>query len=205
MALANYTDLLASVANWAHRSDLGAVLPDFVTMAEARISRDLRLRKQISTSSLSCIAGTCEVAIPADWLEFENLSVIDAGDTKRQLTYVPLEHIVTKYDSSFTGLPTLYTIEGDNLLLAPTPDAAYSVEAIYYARFPSIITNGTNWLLTNHPSIYLAAVLIEVFFYTQNAEQIKANITRYDDGLRQLQTQDDSATHSGSVLRVKVV
>ena len=47
MALANYADLTASVANWLNRTDLTAIIPDFVAMAESDISRDLRLRKQI--------------------------------------------------------------------------------------------------------------------------------------------------------------
>ena len=111
----------------------------------------------------------------------------------------------TKYDSSFIGLPAVYTIEGDNLLFAPTPDSAYSVSTVYYARFPSLITAGTNWLMTNHPNIYLFAVLIEAFFYTQDPEQIKAFTARYAIELKQLQDQDDRATHSGSALRVKVI
>ena len=45
MALANYADLTASVANWLNRTDLTAIIPDFVAMAESDISRDLRLRK----------------------------------------------------------------------------------------------------------------------------------------------------------------
>ena len=204
MALANYTDLQASVANWSHRSDLGALIPDFVTMAESRISRDLRLRKQITSTTLTTTGGVDSVAIPADWLEFENLS-ITAGGIQRQLVYVPIEHMDTKYDNAFIGMPAVYTIEGDNVLFAPTPDSAYDVAAVYYARFPSLITAGTNWLMANHPNIYLFAVLVEVYHYTQNPEQIQAYTARYAVELKQLQDQDDRATHSGSALRVKVI
>ena len=203
MALSNYTELIASVANWAHRSDLGALMPDFVTMAEARISRDLRLRKQITTTTLTALAGVQEVAIPTDWLEFENLSVQASPD--RQLVYVPVEHIDSRYSSVSVGIPAVYTIEGENLLLAPTPAGDYPISVIYYARFPSLITAGNNWLLTNHPNIYLFAVLAEVFHYTQNPEQIQMFTARYNEGLQQLQEQDDRATHSGSALRVKVI
>jgi hypothetical protein len=205
MALSSYTDLIASVANWAHRSDLGALMPDIVAMAEARISRDLRLRNQIISTTLIATAGARSVPIPTDWLEFENLSIITSGGSQRQLTYVPVEHMDSKYDSAYVGLPAIYTLEGDSLLLAPTPDSAYSIDAIYYARLPSIITNGTNWLLTSHPNIYLFACLAEVFLYTQNPDQIQLFSQRYSEGLQQLQVQDDRASHSGSTLRVKVI
>jgi hypothetical protein len=204
MALSTYTELIASVANWAHRSDLTALMLDFVTMAEARISRDLRLRKQITSTTLTTTGGVRSVALPADWLEFENLS-LSAGGTSRALVYVPVEHIDVKYDSAFTGMPAVYTIEGENILLAPTPDAAYNIGCMYFARFPSVITADSNWLLTNHPNIYLFSTLAEVFHYIQNPDQIQIFTARYNEGLQQLQDQDDRATHSGSSLRVKVI
>lgn len=203
MALANYADLQASIANWVHRTDLTLLIPDFVAMAESRISRDLRLRKQITSGTLNCVAGTQSVTLPTDWLEFENLSV-EASPT-RQLVYVPIEHLDAKYPTSYTGIPAVFTIEGDTVLLGPTPDSNYVLDNIYYARFPSLITNSTNWLMTNHPNIYLFATLIEAFLYTQNTEQAAVFSQRYAQGVDQLQQQDDRATHSGSALRVKVI
>ena len=75
MALATYTDLLASVAAWLNRSDLTAVIPDFVSLAEGRIARDLRLRKQVINTTLSTVAGTQSVTLPSDFLEAENLAI----------------------------------------------------------------------------------------------------------------------------------
>jgi hypothetical protein len=204
MALANYTDLIASVASWAHRTDLTAIIPDFVSLAEARISRDLRLRKQITTTSVLTTAYSDSVTLPADWLEFENVSA--AGNPEMQLTYVPVEHLDSRYPAGgVTGAPVFYTIEADNLLIGPTPDTVYTLNLIYYARFPALATNSTNWLMSNHPNIYLFACLIEAMFYTQNTEQLNLYNARYQAELNQLQTVDDRSTHSGSALRVKVI
>ena len=204
MALANYVDLQASVAAWLHRTDLTAVIPDFVTMAEARISRDLRLRKQITTSTLTTVPNTQGVTLPTDWLEMENISV--ATSIERQLTYATIEQLDSRFPSGGAmGTPVIYTIEGDQVLFGPVPDAAYTINIIYYSRLPSLITNSTNWLMTNHPNIYLFATLIEAFFYTQDAEQIARYTQRYNEGLNQLQQQDDRATHSGSALRVRTI
>lgn len=204
MALATYADLLASVASWSHRTDLTAVIPDFVSLAEARISRDLRLRKQITTSTALTTANVQSVPLPADWLEFENVSA--AGSPEMQLTYVPVEHLDSRFPSGgTTGRPVFYTIEADNLLIGPTPDTAYTLNLIYYARFPALATNSTNWLMTNHPNIYLFACLIEAMFYTQDADQLSLFNNRYQAELNQLQTVDDRSTHSGSALRVKVI
>ena len=204
MALATYADLQASIANWAHRTDLTALIPDFVTMAEARISRDLRLRKQITTTTLTTVALTQAVALPSDWLELENLSV--AITPERPLSYATIEQLDARFPSGgYTGVPALYTIEGDNILLGPIPDSAYTLNVIYYARFPSLITNSTNWLLTNHPGVYLWSTLIEAMQYAQDIPNMEVYKARYVEALLLLQQQDDAATHSGSALRVRAI
>lgn len=204
MALATYTDLLASVANWMNRTDLTTVIPDFVTIAEGRISRDLRLRKQITTTTLTGSASTRNVALPTDWLEFENVSL--DGTPETPLKYVTIEHMDAKYpEGGFSGKPFVFTIEGDNMLLGPMPDAVYIVNAIYYARFPALATSGTNWLLTNHPSIYLYSCLREAAAYTMNDERVAHWDKLYQMNVQNLQGVDDRATHSGSALRVSVV
>lgn len=204
MALASYSDLLASVAAWANKTDMGAVIPDFVTIAEGRIARDLRLRKQITTTTLTASVLTRSIALPTDWLESENVSV--DGTPESPLQYVTIEHMDAKYpEGGYSTKPFVFTIEGDNMILGPSPDSAYTINMIYYARFPALLTNGTNWLLTNHPSIYLYACLREAYMYMYNDERAAHYDALYTRNVKDLQMVDDRATHSGSALRVKRV
>ena len=85
MALANYTDLQASIASWMVRTDLAAVIPDFVAIAEARINADVRLRQGISSGSLST-AEAIAVTIGA-WAEAGHFGsgVIDASSLAANL------------------------------------------------------------------------------------------------------------------------
>ena len=46
MAVDTYTNLQAAIANFLARDDLTAQIPDFITMAEARMSRELETRSQ---------------------------------------------------------------------------------------------------------------------------------------------------------------
>lgn len=41
MALSTYAELKASVASWMERADMTAVITDCVTLAEARLNREL--------------------------------------------------------------------------------------------------------------------------------------------------------------------
>lgn len=204
MALANYSDLQASIAAWVNRTDLTAIIPDFITLAESRISRDLRLRKQITFTNLTTVSGVKTVALPSDWLEFENVSV--ATSPERQLVYVPVEHIDTKYpDGGGTATPAVFTIEGDNMVFGPIPDAAYTLNIYYYARFPALASASTNWLLTNHPGIYLHACLHQAYLYLMNEQKAEMYKELYLENVLKLQGIDERSSHSGSVLRVKVI
>ena len=202
--LASYAQLVASVSTWAHRTDLEAMYPDLVALAEARISRDMRLRQQIVSTSLAIATGVQTVGLPIDWLELENLSVNTVPATN--LIYVTVEQLDNRFPAGgVNGVPVNYTIEGGNLLLGPAPSSDMAINLIYYAKFPSLLDSGSNWLMTTHPSIYLFAVLMEVMQYTQNSEQLAIYTQRYQTESLQLQNQDDRATHSGSALRVRTI
>lgn len=204
MALASYTDLLASVATWMNRTDLTAVIPDFVTIVESKLSRDLRLRKQVTSTTLSTLTTTRAVALPTDWLEFENVSI--AGSPETACQYVTIEHMDAKYpESGSSARPFVYTIEADNILFGPTPDAVYTVNVLYYARFPGLAANSTNWLLTNHPNLYLYACLREGSFFIKDEEAAVRWDSLYKQEVANLQAADDRSTHSGTMLRVKAI
>ena len=202
MALANYTDLQASVASWLNRTDLTAIIPDFITIAEAYHSRDFRLRKQITMTTLSTVANNRGVALPSDFLELENISLL--ASPERQLTYATVEQLDSVYpNNGQAAMPSLYTIEGDNILFGPTPDGVYSVSLLYYARFPSLSIVTTNWLMANHPTAYLYASLMQACIYLKDKSGAAEFKALYEEVKADLQKQDDRAQHSGSTLRVR--
>jgi hypothetical protein len=204
MSLASYTDLLASVASWMNRTDLTTVIPDFVTIAESRIARDLRLREQSTAGTLTTSISTRAVALPTDWLEFSNV-VID-GDPATSCQFVANEYLNTRFpNESYAGRPYFYSIEGDSVLFGPMPDDAYTVNIDYVARFPDLATNSTNWLLTNHPNVYLYACLREACFFVKDKEGAAQWDGLFKQEVGTLQKHDDDASHSGSAMRVRTL
>lgn len=203
MALATYSDLLASVATWLNRSDLTAVIPDFVTLAEGRIARDLRLRKQVVTTTLTSVAGTQTVALPSDFLEAENIT-LSGTSPPGAMSIVTPEILDRKFpDAYVTGQPQVYAIIADTIAFGPTPDAAYPVRLAYYQRLTALATLPNNWLLTNHPSIYLNACLVEGSAYLMDTDKAQAYDARYRADVELLQMRDDAALRSGSAMRVR--
>lgn len=204
MALANYTDLQASLANWLHRTDLTAVIPDLIVLAEARLARDLRLRSQVVSTTLSTVANQRSVTFPTDWLEFENVTLV--GNPDSNLVYVNIQYLDDQFPgNAATGKPVVCSIEGQALLLGPTPDAVYTISTLYYQRWPALATTPTNWLLSNHPSLYLFAALAEAAPFLQDDGRAALWEGKYAADVAKLQISDDAGQFSGSGLRVRAL
>lgn len=202
MALATYTDLQASVASWLNRTDLAVIIPDFIAIAEAYHGRDLRLRKQISMITLSTSPNDRGMYLPSDFLEIENISIL--GSPERQLTYATVEQLDSVYPTGGgAAKPSLYTIEGDQVLFGPTPDGVYQVGFLYYSRFTPLSIASTNWLLTNHPTVYLYSALEQASIFLKDKSGAAEYKALYEQVIADLQKQDDRAQHSGSTLRVR--
>lgn len=201
MALANYSDLIASLPNWTKRADLASLYPDFVTLAEARIGRDVRVQAQIVTATLTTTSGTRGVTLPTDFLEAQSVTVSSVSPVATLAAVVP-EYLNRRYPDDYqAGQPVLYSISGTSLLLGPTPDAAYDIALTYYARFDGLEANSTNWLMTNHPGIYLSAVMAEASIYTM--EDAGMWNAKYQGEVSALHQSDDESKRSGSAMRVR--
>ena len=200
MALANYADLQTSVASWMNRTDLGAQIPDFIAIAEARINSVLRVREQVKTASLSTVAGVQTVTLPADWLEFVALST---GGVPMELgTSDGIRSRAAWYTAS-PLTPATIAIEGDTLLLSPTPDAVYVIDAQYYSKVPPLATSSTNWLLTKHPNVYLYGALVSGYHFTMNDERANFFGNLYAQAVAGVKASHVRALSSGSPLTVR--
>ena len=205
MAIATYSDLQTAVANWLNRTDLTSIIPDFITLAEGKIARDLRIRKQVTNTSLSTVAGTQTVTLPSDFLEMENISLTNTTPPAA-LSVVTPEIMDRKYPNGYTtGQPVVYAIVADTIQFGPTPDAVYTVSLDYYQRFTALSTTPTNWLLTNYPSIYLFGALAEGASYLMNDQASAMWTQRYAQECDSLQAMDDQAVRSGSAMRVRAL
>ena len=63
MAFTTYTELKASVADYLARTDLTAQIPDFITLAEKRLKRDLRIRQMLKVVTATMTAADATVAL----------------------------------------------------------------------------------------------------------------------------------------------
>ena len=154
MALATYSDLKTSIANWLNRSDLTSeIAEDFIVLAEKDFNSKLRVRKMITQSSITVDSEL--VALPTGFLQVRDFYILQGG-VKYPLNYITPSQMDQIKGTSTSGMPSTYTILGDNLRFAPVPSSAYSGIINYYKQFDALSdTSTSNYILTNHPAIYL--------------------------------------------------
>ena len=193
MALANYTDLQASVADFLNRADLTNVIPDFITLTEADMNRSLRVR-EMSVRTRAPISEQY-VKLPVDFLGMRNIELVTNPVTP--LEYRNMQNLDLYRASDATGKPVYYSITQNNIEFAPVPDAEYTLEIVYYQKIPALVDNATNWLLDTHPDAYLYGTLMQSAPYLQADERIGIWAGKYNQIKEQITASDEKAKFSG--------
>lgn len=106
----------------------------------------------------------------------------------------------TMKEDSDTGQPERYTIEAEALRFDPQPDTTYYPFMLYYKKLPPLVTNSTNWLMTNAPAIYLYGTLLEASLYIGSEVGIQKWGPSYQAACDGLVAADVFDRHSGGVL-----
>lgn len=164
MAISTYDELKAAVATWLNRSDLTSQIPDFITLAESSLNRDLELRRTEVEETLSVADQASTVALPSTFVAPVGLWVSET-DGRRLLRYLDP---VQMPETATTGDIHDFTITGQNIVLERPSEGAISLILRYRQAFALSDASPTNWLLTTHPDAYLFAALVEAAPYLRD-------------------------------------
>ena len=204
MALTSYTTLKASIANWLNRSDLtDEIADDFIVLTEADFNSKLRVRKMIAQSTITIDSET--ESIPTGFLQVRDFYIL-SGSTKYPLRYMTPSQMDQVKGTSVTGVPQAYTILGDTFRFTPKPDSSYTGYLNYYKKFDALTsTNATNFILTDHPAIYLYGSLFHAanFLGGYNPQQVQTWQQMYATALERLELNDREDQFSGSPLQIR--
>jgi hypothetical protein len=116
-------------------------------------------------------------------------------------------------DDGTTGAPRYYAqFDIDNMILGPTPDAAYPVELHYFYRPASLTAgaeDGTTWLSSNASVSMLYGSLVEAYTFMKGEADLVQNYTqRFTEALSRVKNFGESqevtdAYRTGLILREK--
>ena len=203
MSFATYSDLKTSIASYLARSDLTTQIPDFITFAENRLRRELRIRQMLKSVTTATVSGDSTVELPSDFIEIRDFVALT--NPIQPLSYSSPSALSNDPRASEVGVPKSYTILANDFLLSPPPDGVYTLRMLYYAA-PAYLSssNATNVFLTTAPDALLYAALIEAEPYLMNDARINTWGTMYDRAISSLAKSDEQGQYSGVPLAMKL-
>lgn len=201
MAFTNYTAFVTVVENYLARDDLGTVIPDFIELAQERLSRELRVQEMLKVSTASTTAGDKNISFPSDFLELREIHI--DGTPVYTLEYQTPDKFFRNEKTHLSGVPTHFTMLGAEFQFAPVPDGTQTVQILYYAK-PEFIstTKASNIYLAYFPDALLYATLAEAEPYLMNDERIAIWASMYDRAIANIKENDKGATFSSATLNV---
>lgn len=195
MALANYVDLKLAVADWLHRKDLTARIPDFIAMAEASINRRLKISPAEVETPVFMTIGSRFIPLPGNfgtpiclWLE--------SNMPREKLTpALPSELPV---DGGQSGEPLYWAIDGTKIAFDQRADKAYPLTLRYVQKFSLSDANQTNWLMTEAPDAYLYGALKEAAPYMRDDARIGIWENKFEQVIQEVKhRQNDRKSIAG--------
>jgi hypothetical protein len=179
-----YNSLLADLQNYLERGTVNdplvyAQLPELINFGERRCSRELKVLGFIIPAVFTLQAGLAVYAKPDRWRQTVSMNVGNSatGTAVRSLMFPRAYEYIREYwpDDSATpttvyGTPSPPKFYADynyqNWIFAPTPDANYPAEVIYYEEPPLLSSaNQANWLTQYAPRLLLYACMIETLLF----------------------------------------
>ena len=204
MALTSYSTLKTAVANWLNRSDLtDEIADDFISLTEADFNSKLRVRKMVTQSTITIDSET--ESLPTGFLQVRNFYILSGG-TKYPLRYVAPSHMDQLRGTSTSGTPEVFTVLGDTFRFSPKPDSSYTSYINYYKKFDALsVTNTSNFILTDHPAIYLYGSLYHAANFLGGIEPGQAQQWQqmYSTAMERLERNDREDQYSGSPLQMR--
>lgn len=198
MGLANFGELKTAIADLLNRDDLTSAIPDFVTLLERRVNTEIKFRNRLmeATTTLA-YSSTDEATLPTDFLEAR--TVVWLSNPRVRLEYMTPTQFEDAYTTDTAATPINYTIYGTTLKIGPFPNSTVGVSLLYYQKLTELSADGdTNWLLDNHPDVYLYGSAIASAPYLGDDQRLQTWIGLYDRAAGRVAGDDARARWNGA-------
>lgn len=197
MSIATYAELQTATANWLSRADLTSRIPEFISIAEARINRKLRIRAQETASDVSLTSGTRTASLPSDFREVRRIYLNTSPI--HLLEYITPEEYWRRYVGTNTGRPSVFTIDAGAFAFGPIPDQAYTAKLTYFAAFPALSSTAHSTFVAN-PDLYLYGALLAATPYLRNDKRVPMWKTMFDEAMMEVDAESKIA---GGSMRIR--
>ena len=164
-------------------------IPRLINLAERRIARELKVQGFINVVTGTLTTGLSVYDKPDRWRDTISMN-IGTGSGNNTRTFL----FTRRYwpDSTQMDTPQFYgDYDFSHWLIAPTPDADYPFEVLYY-ELPPLLNEElqSNWISEYAPELLLYATLLEATPFLKNDERIQVWQAMYDRAAAMLNGED---------------
>lgn len=197
MSITTRGELQQAVVAWTARPDLEANVNSFITIAESRFNRQLRV--QLMESKLNVTICDAELELPILFRGVRAFRVDQAPHGR--INYLTPEQFDDRFGSQSSGIPSHYTIVNKKFFFGPSPAGSYAGR-LYYWRGVQALSEDvpTNEMLLRHPDLYLYGSLVATEQYMHNDPRFAVWRAEYDRIIQDIKDEDQRDRVSGSTL-----
>ena len=203
MALSTYAELKTGIANWLNRTDLtDEISDDFIKLTEADFNAKLRIRAMEQIDSITIDSET--ETVPTGFIGVRSFYIL-LSSNKYPLKYLTPHNMFDIRGGSRSGRPRTYTIESDDetetFRFGPSPDTSYTGYLSYYKAISALsASNTSNWMLANHPAVYLYGSLYHSanFLGGIDPQQTQQWLMMYSTALERCENNDKQDSYGGA-------
>ena len=188
-----YDSLVTAVEQYLERKDDAVVnqIPTFITLCEFEIAQQIKTLGQQQVVGATMSPNNAIIQKPARWRKTVSFNVTGSSGTPSPVFLRKYEYLLNYNTGGSTGQPLYYAdYDYDHWLVAPTPDAAYPFQVLYYERIaPLSSDNQTNWLTQNAPNAMLFGTLLQAMPFLKN-DQRQIFQQKYTEAMQVLSNED---------------
>ena len=168
----DYTEVDANVLT-------STIVNGFISDAEFRILRDVDSDNNKRYATANLVASNRFIDTPDNLLVIRSAQIIDSDGSSQPDNREFLEYRDTSYMSEYnptgsTGVPKYYGFwDNDTIVLAPTPDATYTIQLNYILKDPGLSSTNTETYISKvFPNGLLYACLVEAFSFLKGPNDL---------------------------------
>lgn len=232
MSIKNYGELKAAVADWIDRTDLTDKIGDFIRMAETEVYRDLRVRdNEFSITLTNADNPKNPITLPQNYREMKLVTVNDCP-----ISRISDQRYAALKSAGLSGDPTAFCTQERELYLLPWTDediaidgSEVSVVIHYYgteslgemafwntpgnpnespegdgtpAEFAERTDASTTRMFLVNPEMYLFGACKYAYIYLREPEWAQHFGGMFDGALNQIKAERDQSDYAGSTVAV---
>jgi len=177
-----YAELVQKIRDYTEVSSnvlTDSITNDIIRDAELRIMRDVDVDANKRYATAQVISGTRFIDTPQNTLVIRSAQIVDSDGTSNPNNREFLEWRDSSFMSEYnptgaTGVPKYYSWwDDDTIVLAPTPDATYTIQLNYILKPQTLSsTNTQTYISQQFPNGLLYACLVEAFSFLKGPNDL---------------------------------